>query len=719
MSFTSGLLRGIRRRVASLVRQRRGGGAAGGKAKAVQQLMAEGSYAEAEPILTARLQRSPGNPAPLRQLVRCLDEMNKVAEAETWQRRMLEVHPADDRIAAALMSRLVRLWRYEEAIALGQSRVSQGVLGEQLLLQLTRAYIGGRGAGEAHSALVHAASGKDIEQVGGVALSDILMAGGRFHEARALLLRLARRVNASRFVLKEAKGRLQRLDVFDVSTKIIQAVPVSGGLRGVSVLITHGSPLAHLWMIPLAADLRRRGYATVILERNAAPAFPASGISEIDALHGILDANRVRLRGEEGEPRLRRAWTIDVEAEKVQVDGINMYRAISARIGTKLRSYRFDWQHPLARSILTESAHRADAAFEVCEYIHRQIARQGLRVRFMGGMSHYPPAALYRRYCDQVGRNAGMEYIAFTAGYEHYYTNLKNSTSTALSVANMTRHPSLNMPSRVTRESFERWMSRVPDKQALIADTMKIVAYDRAGRKHSPEAAAIKQRVQEHRSRGGKVVCLFGKILYDLWMDEPGGPAHRDIADWLNHTIASVGRTDTLLLIKPHPNEVKRIIARPTERFLDLVDSDAGKNVVFLDHAWFNMDDVASMIDLGLIWSGTAGLELQACGVPVVVASHWGLRDHPVRFFAPRSKPEYEAMLADPGACVVDPHTRDECALLIKYYASEEVLVPHRFGTMPYLRGVDVGGVRWSAEKVEDFIVNSDSHVARLAERVE
>ena len=650
-----------------------------------------------------------------RAKVKELDALGHEAQAEAEQRRFL-AETGNVKVAASLINRLCHLWRAYEGVEIGRRWIGNPPPGEQrLLTSHIRACIEAHGTEFARQELQRVFSGAVPYPL--LAAATIRLAEGDREGADQELRLLA--ASDDIFVRKQVGRHLHRLRVLRTSIDILMSAASSPERRGIVLAADFGSPLTQLWTVPLATELRRRGFLPLVLEQSAGRIFDPSGIARLDALQGCSDALHIRRYGEpEGPVERRHDWTIDLAKGEISVEGMNFFNAVCARIGTKLRRSTFDWDHPTAQAFFQEAVQRGDFALSICHELKRVHEETGLPVRILSGMTHYSPAAIYRAFCDCHGGDRSLEYIGFVAGYQHYYTNLSNKFSSAISTANLTRNPQLTSPDRVSRSSFEAWMASLDNYMAIVDEVEQIIGMDRAGKIHSEEAEAVRQRVLKHRASGGSVACLFGKIMYDIWMDDPSGPAHSNMIDWLNHTIEAVCNTDTLLLIKPHPNEVKQHIARPNEFFTDLIQRDLPDNVIVLDHKWFNLIDMVELIDFGLVWAGTASLELQARGVPVVVASNCGLADHPVGFLAPRDRGDYERLLREPCGMTVAAQTRKECALLIKFYSTSEVMMPHEFGTMPYLVGMGAQEVSWNDEKVDDFMRHGDQHVARMADRV-
>jgi tetratricopeptide (TPR) repeat protein len=662
----------------------------------------------------------PGDFGFIANAIRARDSALELTDADRIQRQYLDPLPINAEITELKMRRCMRVDRYQEAIDIAADCARQGIASQTLAALATKCHLEMGLPGQVTPFLEKMESRCGAALREGWPVIEHLVGTGRHAEARQHISQLEHNGKTDLVPPRVFENWKSEIKVFEDTSAILSRFPASNEPRGVVVLFSQGGSLSHIWMGLTAAELKKSGFAVVFPYVYGQCEVERTGDPDIDSLHGLLDFSMKRLTDEpEGIPPRRFEWTIDPDRGIVAACGINFFQPICARIGTILRRYRFSFDHPIAKATLESHVAQADAMLAFCERIKNSLGRRHIPVRFLSGMTHYVPAAVLRQYCDAYGDEHHMNYVAFVAGYEHYYTNLKNDRTGALSLRNLTKNKALNGPSRVHAYEFESWAERLSEaeKTRIQSEIMSIVRFDRARKIESAEAMSVLERVRSHRRAGGNVVCLFGKILYDIWMDELEGVVHADIVDWVNHSIEAVAGSNTLLLIKPHPNETNSLIASPTEFFFDLIEREINDNVIVCDHKWFNVGDLLQYLDLGLLWTGTAALELQAAGVPVAMCSKWGVQDHPVPFVDVRDRSRYEAMLRDPGHQRLPQEVRERCLLLLKYYSTPEVMIPYAYGNMRYLRGKDIGPPRWYMDKVEEYFKHGDPHVQRMAQK--
>lgn len=678
-------------------------------------------FEEADEVLKVNLTHYAADNHYIIQNMISRDRATLFTKADYLQNNYLLNNEQDDRSASLVMKRYARTVDYDKSISLGESIMAAGSAGQATISELALAYQNKGMHSKAKKIIEEADSKHNISANEGSALVNYYGNLGDYDRALKQIKTIRDKGNVSKSIERNLNVWEEKIKVYKDTSYILSQFPVEEP-EGVSIIVTRGSPLGHLWTGLTATELRKKNFATVFLFQDGICEVPKTGIEEIDSLHGLVEYSCLRLKDEpEGEIKTRYEWNIDIDKGVISACGYNFYQAICARIGTIFRSYRLDLNEPVAQAVIKEHVQIADAMLQVCERIKKVSEETKLPIRFLSTMSHYVPATVFRQFCHNFGDELNINYVSFVAAYQHYYTNLKNNKTTALSVCNNTKNKGITFPTRVTSEKLESWMRKQSneDKAMYKEDILKVIGYDRAGKEVSGQLNEVTNKITEHKNSGGSVACLFGRILYDLWMDEPGGTAHNDIVDWINHSIELVKDSDTLLLIKPHPNEVKKKIADPAEYFLDLIEAEINENVIVCDHKWFNVSDLLPIIDLGILWNGTASLELQACGIPVLMAGQWGHKDHPVTFTKAVDREDYEYILKHPKEYSVSNELEERCLMLLKYYSTDEVMLPYNYGNMKFLRGgkVNIGPPCWYMNEVQDYIDNGDEYISRIAER--
>lgn len=703
-----------------------------------QLLVDAGRLADADAHARAHLAVNPTFLRLARRLAERLDANFRHDEIDRICAAALAVTPADAGWALLWAGYLVKTLRCKDAIRVCRAAIAAGSEHVGLRYALATHILREGDPEEAlrvqREAAAQFAPSADLMELAAEALAAL----GRRDEMRSAIeesRRLAEAMIDGSLREKQHFDRVTtRLDWLQAqldSGEIIARVPVAQPTRGLVAILSQRSPFILMWSLLAACEMRRRGYETVFLDAPAV-SIARPDDPELAALDGLVDPTGRRLVGEPPAETSHPDWVIDPAARSIERQGYDLHQPVVERIATVQRRYRVV-PGIQADAVREDAMLRADVAITVCDrladLVSRRLAASGsvggrqprFEVRIFSLMTHYAPACIYKQFCARVAPELPIEYVEFNVGYEQYKSNRTDEAARSVSVANLTRNADQRISIHTTERAFADWLARNADvAKAAAAEAEGILALDRSKREHSPEAAAVHDRILAHRAGGGRVVCLLGKITYDIAIEQEGGPAHVDMVDWLNHSIDCVrGHDDVLLLIKPHPYEIVPEIADPTERFTDLIEVAVPANCVVLEHRWFNLAELMPLVDLVSIWHGTATLEVLAQGVPLVVGATWGIKDHPISVIAPHDRDDYRAILVSHEPRTVGDDVRRRARMLIAHLVSEDVIVPYPYGNLFGLRAAASRRWGWNHEAVERWFAEGDPHTAYLADLAE
>src|SRR5690606_6721986 len=214
------------------------------------------------------------------------------------------------------------------------------------------------------------------------------------------------------------------------------------------------------------------------------------------------------------------------------------------------------------------------------------------------------------------------------------------------------------------------------------------------------------------------VACAFGKVVCDMAAPTDGGPAHKNLKDWLNHTIESVRGSRTLLLIKPHPHELRNEIATfLTEYLVDLIEVDLPENVIITGPDWFDIHELGEWLDLGLLYNGTTAVELGLMNIPAVLCANFAPTDYPIGHTVPRNRADYRRLVRFERTVTPAPDLPQRAAAWIHYMSGDLVTIPSRYHSRPLTNKV-TAPPHWFREDIVRYLARGDLKVSRLARRV-
>jgi hypothetical protein len=556
-------------------------------------------------------------------------------------------------------------------------------------------------------------------------ISQVLVQGGQHERAIALIKNLiseqeqAPAPHDAEMQVRDA-NRLGLAELFYLGNKYLEKLqaPARTDVNGFVLIYNVSNWVLPGVMVPMIDPLMRRGYAVAAVTTGTLKT-PQSGIPEFDALQWCITPNG---KGFAERPRgkLSRNWRIDWIAGIVETGGINYFEYFQERLSQKARRYRADiTKDPETAKGFADLHQQADLALDVCEKL-LSVAKLGKPIRIAIMDSHFAPQGVIREWCKQVGRLYGIHAVALGVGYENYFSNLSTLEATTLAVEDLTAQPKLRQPFLGGEHRMARFLSEQPcmdadaDEQVLSwvrQDRSKIVTGAPSSRKD------ILALATDIRAGGNKVFVALGKVSIDFAAPGDRGFAHNDFIDWILHIIEAVSGTENLLLVKPHPHEIrKEIVVQGVQLLRDLVPQQLPDNVLFLDHDAFNTHELADFIDGAFLWNGTAAVEFPVLGVPVFPASIWAPCDYPVGLEILRSRHDYEQVLKGRRALTLSETTQRRSAVFLRLMRSDHVAIPYR-----YLRraatNISVGPPRLDVEELSRLERTTDLFVERAASR--
>ncbi len=511
------------------------------------------------------------------------------------------------------------------------------------------------------------------------------------------------------------------LDFARASAAYLQTFPQPSKPEG--IIFVSPRKLSFLRADPLVMlmELRKKGWAVVPLVEGTLPA-DETGIAEVDNLINIVgrDGRLKRSLGAAGN--IDKDFRCDLANGHLSFRDVDLSHPMYELATVRRRAYTIDFSCPVVRGHLAPITVWVQSYLSVLEYLRHFNRSSKLRLGFMCGETHILPNAVFRHYCEKHGDPREFFCVQSVNAYENYFSNFKANVSTRLAVRNLTAVPHLRTPFLPEPSEFDAWYQANKDRAPEFLQEVEGITGMRRSTGDSAreaEAEACLQRIDKWRACGGKVVCLFGKVPADLAIPYDGGPAHSSMKDWLNHSIAAArAAPDTLLLIKPHPHELKVEIGLfLTEFFTDLIDEDLPDNVIVLGHRWFDMNDMKGRVDLGVLYNGTTAVELGTMGIPAVLCNDFGPTDYPVGHAVPRDREHYEQLITFECSAEVAPDLKERSAAWLKYLSSDEVSVPYRYYSRQVTNKV-IHPPWWFEEDIARYLEQGDPHVEKLAREV-
>lgn len=403
-------------------------------------------------------------------------------------------------------------------------------------------------------------------------------------------------------------------------------------------------------------------------------------------------------------------WQIDLDRRELTCGGIDYFEGVYERIARMLKVYTVEWELPYAQKLLRRLLVQVDRVVVALDGVREVAEVRDFQVRLVSLQSHYAPWSVLRVY--SAAHPERFEHVTVSASYENWKTNIDGSSVSTLAMLNNTRCKTPSVPAFGTAPSFRAWVDDVyrPNQKVYLTKSADLTAVPRSG----APTEATKELVRElraHRRAGHLIFCMLGKIPYDLAVPYQGGPAHASISDWVNHTISTIGSTNNVLLVKPHPHEKRlEISANPIEDFVGMIGEPDVANLKILPHIGVNLSDLMDIVDVFLCWNGSAVAEIGARGGRVVAADDWASLNYPINVFLPESRAHYESILR--AQEVVDMH--EDFAELSRAYVCYLTEAPFAFAYPFVIRSST--NTRFNACRI-DFMAFRPARLAQLEDR--
>ncbi|MFN3816871.1 hypothetical protein [Brevundimonas sp.] len=515
--------------------------------------------------------------------------------------------------------------------------------------------------------------------------------------------------------------RIAELEFLTESAKWFRTVPQPQQPEGVVMLAPRNAGQLTKYPMAVLLELKKQGWAVIPLVEGVLPAEP-TGDPRIDQFIGCMlqDLRLDPARSEAFKPI--RGFSPRIDKGELTWGDIDLSQPLWEEGAINRRRYNVDFTCPSLQKFLGRLVEWTRLYGTVLHNADKTLGRMKMRAGTMVPLQARLPDAVVRFYCEQKGDPDMFFCLHASNGYENYFANFSRSFSTKCGMRNVTANPELRTASFPIPAEFRAWYdSRKlggPGMLDRVRDTTRVRRSTRTTAEPPADAIACIERVHAWKAQGGKVACAFGKVVCDMAAPTDGGPAHKNLKDWLNHTIESVRDSNTLLLIKPHPHELRNEIATfLTEYMTDLIEVDLPDNVIITGQDWFDIAELEELIDLGLLYNGTTAVELGLMNIPAVLCADFAATDYPIGHVAPTSRRHYRQLVRFEVEAKVAPDLAQRAAAWIHYMSGDEVTIPYRYHARPLTNKVTTPP-RWFEEDITAYLRRGDPNVERLARRI-
>ena len=529
---------------------------------------------------------------------------------------------------------------------------------------------------------------------------------GRFKEARALLT-TARSPRDSIERVYALSRQYHILQFYETTSDICWSAPQVHNPRGYVFILSAGVYQSVLYPV-VVYELAKRGYASVVISSDIFTTPPTSS-PQINRLRSILSPSPY------GEGEVKLQWTLDYENKEISAQGINFFYGIYEYLTVMLRTTQIDWNAPDVQKWTSKAILMADAHLRACEAAHTALRAIKSKGVVLLNTPYAAPQSVWLNYIDHHN-DPSFRGIFFRSGHPTTLGHDVTNRSTTISVLDLMAYPNCRLPFLARPDEFETWYQENGDSPYLhdiiSATTTRMSAC------HTP-SGQMYEHILRAKQAGKKVICCYSRLLFDRALRVEGGPGHSDMEDWILHTI-EVARScpDLLLLLKPHPHEnIPSLAADALITLRDIIPGELPKNVIYLESEEFTTPQLNGLIDLAVLWLGTAAMELTILGIPVIITSYSGQQEIPLNLIYPQSRSQYTACLRSLNYPPPTDNDKKRAAALLHYLQSDEVMKPFRhaftsadndFNCIPY----------YDFEQIAQYLINGDPDIGVVVDQI-
>lgn len=533
---------------------------------------------------------------------------------------------------------------------------------------------------------------------------------GDFQESKYLLESIVNdQNNSSPLRSKSLQLGLERINFLIETSEIINSVEQPKQPKGIIVLSSLNCPTSLALETTISVRAKQMGWGVFHLTKGMM-------INQLILNEDMHDINKYMgiLNPQNTDGKILLDWHIDWDNQILECQGVNFYQGMYEFLSTKFRRYTVDIDLPFVNRVFK-------LKLESCDYILRNLVSlsdllsdKNIPAVFITSNTHAAPYSIFRDYIIKH-EDANLRFVNINVGYENYYSNLSGKYSTSTAIIDMKLYQQTRAPFLAVPSMFEEWYKEHKTDVEIKKKVDELLSMNRS---KVMDSTLLLDKIKQFKAEGKKVVVCFGKILCDMAVPYDGGAAHINLVDWLNNTIEIVkGRDDIVLLIKPHPHELRKEIAMDLIDYLrDYLPKELPDNVIFLPHDGVNVNDLSDYIDLAVLWAGTSALELLVKQVPVLMASYFGSYDYPVDFMTPKSQHDYKQLILKKRHDKPSKDLAHRAAAILYYMGTTEVSIPNKYS----IRNVTNDRVpvpKWNHEEVQDFLKYGDVYVDKAFNR--
>jgi hypothetical protein len=312
-------------------------------------------------------------------------------------------------------------------------------------------------------------------------------------------------------------------------------------------------------------------------------------------------------------------WEIDFKKELIRTHNINFFPIILNTLRIIFKKYNIDFSDEKVISISNKLIKSCDLLLFYFFKLKQYSVKNKIKIRLVGWELSYVPNGVFKLLCDYLSKNRDIEYIDLARGYAKYFRHHYHESYIA--VSNLTYSGKANR--LVLNKKDLNSITKNYTNDYIFLEVNKIIKKP-VQKNFKPQQKKIIKKINDYKSSKIKVLVLFTHLFFDTPLDD-STPSFKGMCDWITTTINYFKKNENLLLLKPHPNEIRpdAIQREPNETLKSFLENNKIKltnNIILLKPRDFRLNEIVSFIDCGLIWRSSAAMELAIYDKPCIIS---------------------------------------------------------------------------------------------------
>jgi hypothetical protein len=402
-------------------------------------------------------------------------------------------------------------------------------------------------------------------------------------------------------------------------------------------------------------------------------------------------------------------WAVEIENQTIEAYNTNFFPLILSTLRTVQKCYNVNFFGSNNEMVFDYLIKSCDLLLHYFFLLKDYSLKNNKKIRIVGFENNYIPNGVYHLLCDKFSNDRDIEYIELRRGYMSYFGQYHFRES-FVTCTNLIREKVLHGIA-VNKDELNTIDQKKIDMDALSKPLLKAVNKISFS-KFSNQKNKVISQIKNYKTGNRKVFVLFAHLFYDVPLDDCSN-SFNDMCEWIKLTIEFFKGNENLLLLKPHPAEIrtdepKKIPHETLKSFLN--KTQLLKNIILLEPNEFSLSELAPFMSCGLIWRSSVAMELTFLGVPTIIAGTPIYKVLPLNYS--QNRQHYFQMIDNAENIEVTESQKMGVAKYLYLLEKKHILVD----CITY--EAKLRKVLWNRKILEKYLVEGNAKISSITEKV-